>query len=1355
MNMDLINTSTLFGLALRSVVPLVAVLLISLFFRKASPARLHLIWFLGLCGCLLLPLTSLVLPRWNLGVLPAKLTSEPLGTHSVFGFFDTRLHTALGQQPADDQARPSDPVNLTSDTADTSASVASAEFVAPMSLSRQGIQAKFSPGFQWATVPTTPTLLAIAWSLGSLILGLRYVLLNLAVDRFLCECDSNEDRGWQELLRGCRSQMQVRDEIRLVFHHREMPPMVFGWLRPVILLPKSAQLWLSEKSKLVLLHELAHVRRRDLATQMLAGLACSLCWFNPLAWWASHEMRRLREIACDDLVVARTSQASQYADTLLSVAKSCRGPLVAGGIAISRGSHVGHRIGCILDTARRRSPFSRRSVLLLACLTFGLSALVGALGLTTRAQEAKPAAPDARDDKKEVEATTKSITLRVLDEEDQPLSDADIHVSIWEYDDKRDYPKRDFKTNERGSAEVPIPSRLRIMRIWPSKSGYVPQFLNFADGKHGEGKDIPDSFTFHLKRGHRISGKVVDESGNPIAGAKVDVSVEVSEPVWDSSPSPMISKWLANGEDAAVTNDQGVWEVTNTPGPLANKEYTFGLVVSHPDYLGDSRRDELKDTQGVTTEQLRSGTASLTLKKGIVLTGLIRDSKGNLVTKGIVIWHERPYLASGVNETEIDSTGRYKTIHLAPGKRKITVVASGFAPQQREVEISHGLQDVDFKLENGHALKIRITDAAGNPLPKAYAQIEEWRSTEALYSHVHPNVLTSGIPDRADENGLFTWDWAPADAVKFSVQAKGYGTQEIALIAKEEPHEVRLAMPPTIFGSVVDSVTKKLIESFRVIPVKAFRPDFYSTDFQASSGAKGEHGEYRLEFDSYGRTGERYRGRIEADGYRIALGQKDLAVGDDPVQEDFQLEPKPAWVGVVKDSDGKPVTEFKVAVGTPTIAPQFSTDRLDNSFGIAFGVKGKNRFELAATFEPSLIRVFNDKGFAELLRQPDEPIGTIRLQPWASVSGRLMQGETPIANEVMYFRPVVSRELTEARFQDSYFVKTNVDGYFRFDKLPPENGSVNAYLGPWRESKLTSSESIPLQMESGKIREVVLGGGGATVHGRVVATGRKNEELNKNWSLNHLVKRNAGIPRPLNIAPLSFDPRQPLSADWTSRPDFHSWLSSQQHHFARLSEDGRLKIRGVEAGEYDLLIQLYEQPAGCLVETIGQNVIPLTITDAQAAKGDFELGDIEIPCRIGPRIGSDMRAFKFTDSKGVGKLVNDMQGQFVLFHVWATWCGPCMASMPNLKADVEGYSKRPLTVVGLNIDDSPRQAEEVARKHELSWSQNYLGAKSDLMRQLAVSSVPVYYLIGPDGMLVGSSNGWEEMKAILGNHLAK
>lgn len=1140
-----LSESTVLGLAIRSMLPLIAVLFIAVIFRKTSPARLHFIWFLGLCGCMVLPLTSLALPRWNFELLPSQMPSEMNERTSEYEPTPT-----LEPQTAAVHSQPLVQSVQVSLALDSSMQIAplkpSTKRIALPETIRNNLQHIRYSGFQ---VPSMASLIATVWTLGTFVLSVRLLSQTWSVNRLLRACRTNEDPSWQDLLLGCRSQMQIRSNIRLVFHRHTISPMVFGWIRSVILLPESALLWPTEKRKLVVMHELAHVQRRDLATQMLAGIVCSLYWFNPLAWLASHQMRRLREIACDDLVVSRTAQAGQYAETLLAIAKSCRGHLVAGGIAMSRGSHVGHRIRCILDTARRRNPFSARSALLLACLTVSMSVVCGALGFTTEAQEG-----------------------------------------------------------------------------------------------------VPDVYEFRLQRGYRISGRVVDSSGVPISGAKLGVRVKVSEPIWGSNPSPMISREL----DTAVTNDQGIWEVTNAPAPLDSKDYVFSLSATHPDYLSDSREGELQEQQGITTEQLRAGSSSLTLEKGVALTGLITDAQGRPVTNGLVIWNERPYMAIGVNETEIDPTGHYKTIHLAPGKRKITVVASGFAPQQRLVEIRHSTQDVDFQLDKGHPLKIQITDSAGKPLPKAYVQIRDWRGTEALYSQVHPSVLKSGIPDQADENGLFIWDWAPEDAVKYSISAKGYSQNEVTLIAKEEPHQVRLVSPPTNFGNVTDAITKKPIEHFRVVPVKAYSPDFYSTDFQAVSGVKGEHGEYRIQFESYGQKGNRYRVRIEAQGYRTAFGTKDLAVGDSPVQEDFQLEPKAAWVGIVEDLDGQPVTEFKVAVGTPTIASKFRPDRLDNNFGIAIEVKDKNRFELAATFEPCLFRVFNDHGFAEVLRQRDEPIGTIRLQPWASVSGRLMQGDTPTGNEEVYFWPIQRRGLTEARFQDSYYVKTDVDGFFRFDKLPPELGSINAYLGPWRDSKLTSSESLPLQLEAGKTSEILLGGGGVSVHGRVIATGRANDGLNKNWSLNYVIRRDSSLSQSPGLAPLSFDPSEPLSAEWSSRPDFHRWLASQQHHFVKLSPDGRLKIHGVEAGNYDLLIELYEQPAGCLVETVGQKVIPLTITDTQVAQRDLELGDIEIPCRIGPRVGADMRAFKFTDSNGIGKLVDDLQGRYVLFHVWAT-----------------------------------------------------------------------------------------------------
>ena len=77
---------------------------------------------------------------------------------------------------------------------------------------------------------------------------------------------------------------------------------------------------------------------------------------------------------------------------------------------------------------------------------------------------------------------------------------------------------------------------------------------------------------------------------------------------------------------------------------------------------------------------------------------------------------------------------------------------------------------------------------------------------------------------------------------------------------------------------------------------------------------------------------------------------------------------------------------------------------------------GDGEFRLAAISEPVRIRVTHELGFAEVLRQPDEEIGTIRIQSWAKVSGRLLQAGKPIPDQSIYFSPIPSGKLGEPRF---------------------------------------------------------------------------------------------------------------------------------------------------------------------------------------------------------------------------------------------------------------------------------------------------------------------------------------------------
>jgi hypothetical protein len=159
--------------------------------------------------------------------------------------------------------------------------------------------------------------------------------------------------------------------------------MSWGLLRPVILLPRGAERWPDARLRAVLLHELAHVQRRDCLTQFVAELGLALHWVNPLAWVAVWRLRVEREHACDDRVIEAGAQASAYADELLSLARGFRvareGSLAA--VAMARPSTLESRLRAVLAEGRRRT-LSRRGAattagvaLLLTTVVAGLSAV--------------------------------------------------------------------------------------------------------------------------------------------------------------------------------------------------------------------------------------------------------------------------------------------------------------------------------------------------------------------------------------------------------------------------------------------------------------------------------------------------------------------------------------------------------------------------------------------------------------------------------------------------------------------------------------------------------------------------------------------------------------------------------------------------------------------------------------------------------------------------------------------------------------------------------------------------------------------------------------------------------------------
>ena len=116
----------------------------------------------------------------------------------------------------------------------------------------------------------------------------------------------------------------------------------------------------------MLLHELAHVRRRDLVGHTLGRLACAVYWFHPLVWTAAKRLRSESERACDDLALTCGARASDYAEHLLDIVTGVRHhatPAVA--LAMARRKEFEGRMLAILDpraAARCAEPEADRRV---------------------------------------------------------------------------------------------------------------------------------------------------------------------------------------------------------------------------------------------------------------------------------------------------------------------------------------------------------------------------------------------------------------------------------------------------------------------------------------------------------------------------------------------------------------------------------------------------------------------------------------------------------------------------------------------------------------------------------------------------------------------------------------------------------------------------------------------------------------------------------------------------------------------------------------------------------------------------------------------------------------------------------
>lgn len=362
-------------------------------FRRLPAATRHLLWASALCASLMLPFLSSV-KVWEVSILPAQM--------------------AMLSSRGANEPNVKDDEHVMQEARATTRGISRAPDAGAGLQKKSEIQTNASPLFQTnasplespapppntsvsqATpyIPTTPLPSRLVnWALALWVIGAWLFLFKLltgfvAVTLLTRRAAEFADPSLNELFSSLLREVGLKRGVRLLRSERTSMPIVYGIFRPAVLLPAEAEGWTEERLRMVLLHELTHITRRDCLTQMLAQVACVFYWFNPLVWYAVHRLRVEREQACDDYVLSIGTKPSDYANHLLEIARSMQERSMfewsqTATVAMARRSQLEGRLLSILSKENKRGAMSR-------ALTWGLLTLICVLLLALVAVHPTP-----------------------------------------------------------------------------------------------------------------------------------------------------------------------------------------------------------------------------------------------------------------------------------------------------------------------------------------------------------------------------------------------------------------------------------------------------------------------------------------------------------------------------------------------------------------------------------------------------------------------------------------------------------------------------------------------------------------------------------------------------------------------------------------------------------------------------------------------------------------------------------------------------------------------------------------------------------------------------------------------------
>lgn len=1319
--------------AAKGLVMLLFAGIVCLLLRRSSAAARHALWSATAGALIAVPVLSAILPQWHIvptprwdlapastprkeaPVMPAPLARPPKAqpTQVAGAFVRSPVPSAAKVSSEARASAPATPIAMDSgvfrpsDPSQAPAITISVPHANPTRAAR-------SPA----------VLIAILYITGVALVLIRPILGLIALVRLRRRTMRVSDEVILDVARQCAQRLLLRRKPVLLLGTARCMPMTWGSVVPRVLLPADALDWPVDRLRVVLLHELAHVKRLDCLTQSVARLACALYWFNPLAWLAAWRMRVEREQACDDLVLSHGARNSDYAEHLLHVATSGTrsvGFAPAAAVAMAKPGSLEWRLRAILDIKRSRTGVTHAAllavVLALGLFVLPVSMLRGRLEPAAHAAQNQPPGEDRAFELTVVDAKTK-----------QPLPDVAVGFN-WDGKSRKD------RTDAKGRCWLMLPAQDPKSL---SVSAKAPRYVGVSMTWRPEVEKLPEAYTLELEVGTVIGGIVKDEEGKPIEGVTVNLLVP-------SNPG-QTGRRIASGESKFITDAEGKWTCDTVPAKLDD----VWLRLAHPDFISD---EMYGSSPKPSMEELRKSTGVMVMKKGALLAGSVTDENG-VPIENAAVKQGRDRWGSNFPEVRTDGNGQFAFGNCRPGEMILTVQVKGYAPDVKRIMVSKDNEPVTFKLTPPRTFRARFVDEEGNPVRGAWMTADTWRTYRSINWRVD-----------SDADGRVVWEDAPADAVLYDMGKQGYRfIRNRSLIAGDQEHVITLQKPLIVSGSVTDVETGKPIDKFRyqvgIQWIGQESPTWQPHDVRGG-GANGKY-EYLMQDG----TNPHFL-KFEAQGYLPVISEVLNPEDRGAKTFDVKMTRGVGPSGVVLLPDGKPAAEAQLLLCTANSGAHLQNGRVQNHMpGLGVITAADGKFSFMPQTENYVVVVVHDQGYAEASKEQvaKSPV-QIQLKAWGAVEGTVMIGTRPAANQQVAMYYPGGQDRGDPRLYFNYDARTDEKGKFRINRVRPGNVQVARMIpleSGGRNMGAMYSHATPVKVEAGKVAQVTIGGKGRPVMGTLDLP----KDLPEGFQIGqaNLATRQPEYKRPENFEKLSEEEQKKAWIEFAKSAIYQAWQKNQRHYGVPIKPDGTFRVEDIEPGDYTFSASVNAQGTDRMPwgEQIAHATKQITVPAIPGGVSDeaLDIGTLPVtmlklvPIAAGQPIPPELKG-KTPDGKDLS--VGDFRGKVLLLHIWASWQPATMAQTKQIQAAHDAFKEdKGFTVLSLSLDhsgdvfkkwvDENKPTWPVA--HNSAWTQdNSLGANVQFLLTTCV--------IDAEGKVIARDLVGENIKATVEQALEK